>query len=248
MISYIDGILPKGPYPPDRSLLAGYPRYVHDIQSNASFLHCCCMVQHSSSMQQGDLRGHHSGDHTESTSVISGDDGIACCPVNIVIYIVISKRNSIYDLCTCNSCLGRNWNNLGPDEILNLPDQYTKSNCGDKTDLRLSYLYIGISYTGKISFYLEFGPWLQETAVKHKKYQDSSLSLMKSGWLDRAYRCGAHWEFIPLSVKYKMPMLSLNHQWIQIFMPYCKIVDWGLCWFTLLMCPLAFLWLELWCK
>ena len=33
-ITYIDGILPKGPYPPclhmaDRALLAGYPRYIH---------------------------------------------------------------------------------------------------------------------------------------------------------------------------------------------------------------------------
>ena len=34
--AYIDGILPKGPYPPcwcmaDRALLAGYPRYRHDV-------------------------------------------------------------------------------------------------------------------------------------------------------------------------------------------------------------------------
>ena len=157
MISHIEGILPKGPYLPrlrmaGRALLAGCPQYVHEIASNVSFLHCCCMVQHSPSMQQDDLRGHHSGDHTESNSVISGDDGIACCTVNVVIYIMITKRNSIGAGCACNSCLRRDCNNLGPDWMLNLPYLYIKSNCGDKTDLRLSYLYIGISYTGKMSF------------------------------------------------------------------------------------------------
>ena len=31
----MEGILPKGPYPPDRALLAGYPRYVEPLKDDA---------------------------------------------------------------------------------------------------------------------------------------------------------------------------------------------------------------------
>ena len=36
--------------------------------------------------------------------------------------------------------------------------QCRKSHCGDKTVVRPSYLHNGISYTGKMAFYIESGP------------------------------------------------------------------------------------------
>ena len=36
--------------------------------------------------------------------------------------------------------------------------QYRKSHCGDKTVVRSSYLHSGISYTGKMTSYIESGP------------------------------------------------------------------------------------------
>ena len=38
------------------------------------------------------------------------------------------------------------------------PYQYNKSICGDKTILRPSYLHSGISYTEKMTFYIESKP------------------------------------------------------------------------------------------
>ena len=38
--------------------------------------------------------------------------------------------------------------------------QYKKSNCGDKTILRLSYLHNGISYTGKTTSLYWIGAWV----------------------------------------------------------------------------------------
>ena len=39
--------------------------------------------------------------------------------------------------------------------------QYSKSHCGDKTILRPSYLYNGISYTGKMTYLYWIGPWFR---------------------------------------------------------------------------------------
>ena len=36
---------------------------------------------------------------------------------------------------------------------------YRNSHCGDKTVVRSSYIHNGISYTGKMTFYIESGPW-----------------------------------------------------------------------------------------
>ena len=41
--------------------------------------------------------------------------------------------------------------------------QYRKSQCGDKTVVRSSYLHNGNSYTDKTAFYVEWAPWRCES-------------------------------------------------------------------------------------
>ena len=93
--------------------------------------------------------------------------------------------------CSHVSKWPRSWFNIKMSSY-----QYSKSHCGDKTILRPSFLHNGISYTGKMSSYIESGHnelTRTHTYVKYRvcQFQRHSNSPVNKQGLSIAW--SSHW-------------------------------------------------------